>query len=298
MKRQHAGNVTVLAPLNNFQWPGDEFNVEGLGTLMPTAAVPDLLTNCENPCGFQKRVIQEARHWLSFQQQPQDVLKAAEKVNVFLLALWIVVPTRTQVRVHFKFEEDPKEAIPTCHHDRFQWQKHGVREQVETQHLEQASGYIPGITNIYTARKRLRNALHLTFTGCQSKHWQVAYVCFSAAAEAILTYDTAPGITRRLSKSFACLTQEEKVERDTAYREFRRLYGVRSDIMHGRAAKCRCATQNLKCLAKFSDMLRELWQTVLSSPETIESLERCDDHRKEFFGNLQEGYDGPGRSMA
>jgi len=288
---------TVFAPLSNFVWDGEEFPVEGFCSVRPSSQMAEIIRGQLNVCDAEKKQVEGVTHWLSFDQQPADRLVPREKVNIFLLALWVAVPTKTHVRVRFEFQKDSLQPLATCDHNRFHWTEGHPKDKVESDHLEQASSYIPRIRSIYLAHKRLRNALHLTFAGCISIHWQVAFICFSAAAEAIVAY-AKDRIGHRLSMAFACLTQHEKEERDAAYREFLRLYYVRSDIMHGRAAHRSDFGKNRRELAKLTDILRELWQAVFSSPRTLEALERDDDYRKEFFENLQEGYDSPGQSTA
>jgi hypothetical protein len=297
MNDEAAEKSTVFAPLSNFVWDGEEFAIKDFGNVEPASHIAEIIRGPLNVCDAENKQVEEVTHWLSFDQQSADRLVPREKVNIFLLALWIAIPTRTHVRVRFEFQKDCPRPLVTCDHNRFHWTEGHPKDKVESEHLEQASSYIPRIRSTYLVNKRLRNALHLTFAGCISIHWQVAFICFSAAAEAIVAY-AKDRIGHRLSMAFACLTQHEKEERDAAYREFLRLYYVRSDIMHGRAAHRSDFSKNRRELAKLTDVLRELWQTVFSSPRTLEALERGDDYRKEFFEDLQEGYDAPGQSTA
>ena len=297
MNDEAADKTIVFAPLSNFVWDGEEFPIEGFGSVRPSSQMPEIIRGQLNVCDAEKKQVEGVTHCLSFDQQPADRLVPREKVNIFLLALWIAIPTKTHVRIRFEFQKDCPGPLVTCDHNRFHWTEGHPKDKVESEHLEQASSYIPRIRSTYLVNKRLRNALHLTFAGCISIHWQVAFICFSAAAEAIVAY-AKDRIGHRLSMAFACLTQHQKKERDAAYREFLRLYYVRSDIMHGRAAHRSDFGKNRRELAKLTDILRGLWQTVFSSAITLEALERDDDYRKEFFENLQEGYDAPGQSMA
>jgi len=116
--------------------------------------------------------------------------------------------------------------------------KHGVS-------FEEAStvfGDSHELITMYQARGRLRNALILTLRACSARDWQVGVVCFAAAAETILNYSQS----RKIAES-----------------RFRRLYRVRSDIVHGRAYDRKQRTQNLKDLASFSNLMRQLWRVVI-----------------------------------
>jgi len=294
MREPPTGISTVFAPLTNFVWDGDEFVIEGFGTIKPCSEISDIIRNQTSICDPEKKQAEEVAHWLTFTQRPNDALVPRERVNIFLLALWLAIPTKTNVRVRFEFQNGSAEPLVTCHHDRFHWTRGHPADRLETTHLEQAGSHVPSLRSVYLANKRLRNALHLTFAGCISIHWQVAYICYSAAAESMLAY-AKDRIGHRLSLAFACLTKREKEERDAAYREFLRLYYVRSDIMHGRAADRTDYYKSQWELAKLTDTLRELWQAVLASPVALEELERDDDYRREFFEHLQQGYRPPGQ---
>jgi hypothetical protein len=49
------------------------------------------------------------------------------------------------------------------------------------------------------------------------------------------------------------------------------MYGVRSDIMHGRTHNV-VLDDRLRMFARFQDMVRRLWRSVLSSPEFIDGI--------------------------
>jgi hypothetical protein len=67
------------------------------------------------------------------------------------------------------------------------------------------------------------------------QEWQSAFVCFSAAVEALLTYSTGAGVTERPAKAYATVVARGDTENQEAIEKVRRLYAIRSDIMHGRA---------------------------------------------------------------
>jgi hypothetical protein len=234
-------------------------------------------------------------HWLSFEQSQTEVLTPKEKLNIFLLALWLVVPTKTQPK--FRFELPRKSGSGKLSKfarllDRFQWIGPQAKDKVETKHLGQMPRYVEAMIAVYTARKRLRNCLVLTLRGCKTIDWQVAIVCFSAAAEGLLTYEKGLGLTNRLAKSYACLVESTKLGRDRAFRAFSHSYDVRSDIIHGRATHRRGPKKNLREAARFSDLLRRLWRAILVSNVVWSELEKDDAGRKTWFINREKEY-GP-----
>ena len=282
----------VIVPLSNFTWSGKTFQIDDLYTIEKMDTIPDLAW-CEDLLSKNdKDDIGRASHWLSFEQSSNDKLSPSEKVNIFLLALWIVLPTRVHVRFRFELPRESgngQYCSAVRYYDQFQWIKTQAKDQIKTKNLQKLQGVIDSLQKIYTNPKRLWNSLVLTLKGCTTIDWQVAFICFSAAAEGILTYKEGTGITRRLATSFACLTKRTKNQRDTAYQKFCALYGIRSDIMHGRIVHSRMTDgKKLKELSRFSNLLRGLWKTILLSPSIMAEIEKCDAKREVWFNKIGE----------
>ncbi len=283
--------MNVLAPLFNFNWDGDHFDLEKLGKIQLQQSMPDLSNFKSSLTDFDNDALRDVNYWLLFEQKPTDKLSEDEKINIFMLALWITQPTITQVRISFICKKNMYTVRRYL--DRFQsnWQYEEVR--IDNNVLRKVNEYTVSLVNIYLSRKRLYNSLLLILSGKFSISWQVAFICFSAAMEAILTYSDAPGITRRLAKAFACLSETVNSNRNSAYKRFMELYKIRSDIMHGRAMNYFDANINLKNLNNFELLLKKVWETILSSECFILELEKSDAERKSFFDKIENGYQPP-----
>ena len=173
-------------------------------------------------------------------------------MNWVLISLWLVKPTASHVAFRFKLgqgESADKKGVSRLY-DRFAWLPDDAHEKFDDSDLQTLSLYYPALRDISYRRRRLNDALMLTLTGCWSHQWQAALICHAAAVEALLTYSTKSGITDRLAKSYACLVETQKTCRDTANEEFRKLYSVRSDIMHGRTNNV-ASSERLPLLARF-----------------------------------------------
>lgn len=287
----------VLAPLSNFNWSGNNFQIGDFCFIEKLDKIPDL-SWCEDLLSqSEKEDLGDVSHWLSFEQSPDDKLSPSEKINIFLLVLWIALPTRVQVRFRFELlhkSGNGQESHAVRYYDHFQWIEPQAKNHIETKHLQKLHKLIGGLETIYISHQRLWNSLVLTFNGCTTIYWQVAFICFTAAAEGILTYETGRGITNRLAKSFACLTKKAKRQRDAAYQTFKHSYNIRSDIMHGRIVYSAMKNKSkLKELAKFSDLLRKLWKVLILSQAIMAELEKDDTHRKTWFIKIEHGYNPP-----
>jgi hypothetical protein len=283
--------MMVLVPLFNFNWHGDLFEIKKLGKIQRMQKMPDLSKFKTHLTEFDTDALRDVTHWLIFEQKDNMHLDESEKINIFLLALWIALPTRIQIRIIFKSSENMNTV--TRHLDRFQHTISYSLDKINNAVLTKVNNYIDNIMNIYINPKRLYNGLVLNLTGNFSISWHVAFICFSSAMEAILTYSKSGGLTDRLAKSFACLTETEKSKRDIEFTNFKRLYNIRSDIMHGRAMNYDDQKINLKNLNEFEIVLRKIWQTILASKDIIVELEKKDKDRKLFFDKIEKGYQPP-----
>jgi hypothetical protein len=177
--------------------------------------------------------------------------------------------------------------------DRFNWVQGVAGDRIEDADLNLAASYFPRLREFRLAERRLLNGLLLTLAGCMAHNWQVAFICHAGAAEALLTFDTGKGITRRLATAYACLVETVPADRDRAFREFQLLYGIRSDIMHGRTHTV-SAADRLPYLARFEEVLRRIWTSILSSPPTVVAdLEGSDQQRKRYFQQVGGSYVAP-----
>lgn len=285
----------IYAPLQDFYWNVGDFELTPGLWIRRFNQKPDLqgldATLAEDE---QTDAFFYAQHWLTFHWNEGTEPSPAEMVNLALVALWLVKPTRSHVAFRFQLGQEAAagEKSRSRLFDRFAWVPGATHEEFDDSDLQSTSSYYPALRNICCAGSRLNDALILTLTGCWSHQWQAALICHAAAAEALLTCSTARGITRRLATSYACLVETQRACRDAANGEFRTLYSVRSDIMHGRVHNVPPSDQ-LPLLARFQNVLRTLWRVEISSPQLILVLDGSDTQREEYFSQLTSGYTPP-----
>jgi hypothetical protein len=284
----------VYAPLSEFWWTGQDFTIAPGIEIKRLYQIPDL-RGLENVLAADERgILRSAGHWLTFDWSTDEKPAPNEIVNLVLIALWLSQPTKAHVELCFEISNDPAMAPDGWHRylDHFSWVPGAAVDKIENANLTEAALYYPKLRDLHLASGRLQNGLSLTSAGCMTHSWQPALICHSAAAEAILTYDTGQGITRRLALSYACLVENSAAERNRAFLEFRDLYSVRSDIMHGRSYNV-VAGDRLPILARFEAILRKLWRVVLASPVLIQVIEGSDAQRAAHFRRLQGRYNPP-----
>jgi hypothetical protein len=284
-----SGGIAVLqvwAPLIDFPWEGGDYPLrDGLRIVRQPR---DFTWDAEGTRYFLSQEEQESArttdHWIEIDQPAHDKTSAAEKINIFLVSLWIVRPSLTHVSLRFEQTPDGLKVFRVL--ERFQWIKDQLHPDVEGKHLASVRAMVPSLLRICEARGRLRNALSLTFRACISKDWQSSFVCFSAALEGLLNYDRGRGLTERLASTYAKLLARYGEGSNDDHHTFTRLYNVRSEIVHGRAYERESSTRNLVDLAGCSDLLRRVWRIVLEHDDVLERLEQDDSVRQDFFSRL------------
>lgn len=287
-------NLKVFAPLQNFQWAGNDFELSP-GVWIRRFSEPPSFRGLDGFLSERERDnVGRARHWMVFDWNASSVVSATEIVNLALLSLWLIKSSQTHVAFRFEFDQAAPNGIKNINRllDRFSWINGVTDDKFGTSELQKASSYFLPLHNACSARGRLNDALILTLAGCWSHRWQVALICQSAVAEALLTYADGPGITRRLATSFACLVESQQQQRDAAFKEFRAMYTARSDIIHGRTHNV-AAPDRLPHLARFNEIVRRLWCVILASPYLAGVLDGADAQRKAYFLLLQSDYKAP-----
>lgn len=276
-------DVRVWAPLVGFEWAGSEYQIADDTWIKKGVAYRGY--ESDEFANFlsrdEREECREIRHWLSIVQPAHYEISTKASVNLVLIALWIVRPTRTSVPLRFEEAEAGFRTAARVH-ERFQWIDEQAAENIKTRDLDKTRDILQPLRTVYKARQRLRNALVLTFRGCLTSDWQSAFICFAAGVEALLTYSRGPGLTDRLARAYAKIACNNG-SGELAKEHVKKLYLIRSDIVHGRAYDRKASSRNLRALADFSDVLRSLWRTVLEDRELSSILEGDDRRREEFF---------------
>lgn len=276
------------APLPDFPWDGEEFDFSPDVRFVRVDKITEPILSRFKFSTREQKLLNNSSYWLEFQsdEDPRDV------VVLILLSLWLVMPMH--LRAPFCFtapfgDEDLVRSLPHI----FWGSTDG--QIFDEESLLLAKKQFSSLKIVYANQQRLNDALQLTFHGCWAEHWQVALISHAAALEAILTYSEKRGLTDRLCKAYASLVKDDESERITAYEEFSTSYEIRHDAVHGRAYKISSDLRVGK-LKKLQDLLRQLWQVILSSQPCIEILEKDDGEREVFFAEKTNGIAWPEKS--
>ena len=202
--------------------------------------------------------------------------------------MWVNKPN--QIKTRFRFDN----YTPVRQLDQFQYIRVDSNDNsFDLNDLENVKIFYNAFCRIIRRNKRLYIAQLNTFMGCQQYHWEVAFLLFSAAFEALLNYQRGYGVIKRLAKANACLMEQTKYKKDSLFKKFEKLYNIRSDIMHGEQKKRQRTDGNLKKLSELSSLLRNLWQKILTDKDLQTILEADDNIREAFFKKIQSGYSVP-----
>lgn len=210
-------------------------------------------------------------------------------MNTLVMSFWIHAPSKITLKYRFGDGGDFSKIM-----SRFQFNKYDQnRQSFTSQELNEVKKYYGALVRIIRKRGRLFTALSSSFMGCLQYNWRSSYLLYATALAAMLTYSASPGITKRLSKAFACLISTDHTKRDNYYKRFYLLYNIRSDIIHGRTRKYSKPVGNLKKLSMLTEFVRKLWQKILLDPNILNFLEQDDLGREKFFKSIEKGYVAP-----
>ncbi|MDO9577220.1 MAG: HEPN domain-containing protein [Candidatus Cloacimonadales bacterium] len=215
-----------------------------------------------------------------------DFEELTSYINIFQLALLITKPTK--VKIPYKFNE--------FNISRYGYQFNFIKKytyKLTKKDILKVSEIYPVLLKIYqndSKINRLKSAMVDVLSGCLTITWNSAYVLYMISLETLLTEGSKFGVKKKLASAYAILTENDLAKRQQAFKDFIDIYKIRSDIVHGKSFndKYNDGNLNLKELAKCRDMLRKLWQVILSSEEIIEKLSGNDKVRRKYF-NLISG---------
>lgn len=288
-------NNNSLSPLRNFRWNGTEFTLSDSFEIQRISPLEELLKIGNNSqCLSEIDIdyyIKPFKYWLIIKHR-QDITPE-DQMNIFLIALWIIIPSRVTINFRFSLNHNNKTYGFARVCDNFQHNLEHTECTISNENLRAVTKIIPQIEKIYLQQKRLHTSLYLTYSGCTQKNWQTAFICYSVAIESLLNYGNRKSLTANLAFSNACLVEPDNRQRHISYKKFKKLYDVRSIIMHGKERKKENSIINLENLASFSNILRKLWLSILKSDEIINTLEQKNSIREKFFTELQKNYQTP-----
>jgi|GEM_PF-4853937 len=283
-----AKNKYICFPLFNFKTDVPSFHFSDFLSLNKHIYVPTKRDKNFSLSVEEVNSIKKQKYWLFLaQDRIPDGLSSSEIGNLLLLAFWIHRPVQFQLR--YKFETNGFTRLL----DRIQ---HNEEDNNNNSFTIDDFQTIKEIYNqVYVAairRARLKTALLNTLYGSFAGNWRPAILLYTAALEALLSFSTAPGITKRLGRCYACIVSNNKNQRDAFYEEFVFAYNLRSDVMHGRVIETN-ERENLQNLSRLTNLLRTLWTAILKYQRLCIDLEADDKSRESLFDTLTKGYVAP-----
>lgn len=278
MRMRFTPGEGMQVPLNCFAWNGEQITIApGVSiTYLETPPHPGEEIWRERLDEKAKQELDEASHWLVMDEVPPGV-SAAEVMNVFFIALWLAVPTEAHARHRWG-------ADPAVVHDVFCHVTGRIERSISDAQLLEAGRYYQALLDVARSGGRLDNSLYLTYAGCTLALWQPSYICFTSALEGLLTHraQTRDNISH-LGEAFALLTETDAEPRREARKLLKRLYDVRSQIVHGRAGTFKNSAGNLNNLRDLRDALRSTWAAILTLPGAVAAFDGEDEDRAAYL---------------
>ncbi len=266
-----------FAPLRDFPWDGriqidSNWSIEKIPNKWLEELLSSSLISKED-----ERTLGQATHALV----GRGISGANANINLFLLALWIVRPTKT--RADFSFFRKGLSTSPSRYMDKFQPNPASISEELQDSDIDLAAKFFLFFQHeAFGCPGRLRTALQFSIFANFSIAWQVSFICHASSTETLLNCFNSPGITRQLAEAFSLICANNGGSRQD---EFRQFYDRRSDIVHGKGYLPNNPDENLNLLNQATCISRDLWQKVYSEQAYFEALKN--DSLKPYFDSLK-----------
>jgi len=237
-------------------------------------------------------------YWLYLKNDYDEI---EEIINIFQLVLWIIRPTEYHINFISNLTKDNKKRIYRYLLSRFIPIHNHFEYEYNNNDIEKLKKFLPTMIDLYK-KNRFKNSIVFNYHGCITNFWEAAYIQFSATFESLLNHksyiskqlinELKWGVKKKLAWAYAILTEANNEKRPLAFDNFRDIYKIRSEILHGESFKEKYndGNINLHKLAKCRDMLRKLWRVILDSDEIIEILSGSDNVRRDYFKKVANGW--------
>lgn len=235
-------------------------------------------------------IIKSITYWLHIETNFNT-----EIIYIFQLVSWIVKPTKLRICFLINSANIAEDGLKEDNFSKlkeFIYIPAHVEPCFNNKDITKLKRIFPILLGLYQNKPIFYNAVGLNFQGCVAFHWEAAYILYVTTFEALLTHKSKWGIKKMLSWAYAILTETQDVGRQKAFNEFREIYQIRSEILHGESFKDKYKKGdiNLEELAKCRDMLRKLWLKILYSKDLQKIISKNDRTRRRFFHEMSNGW--------
>lgn len=289
----------LIVPIFNLYIPTQSYSITNSFSISTVdQSFFDLFANYLSKDDYES--IQETSHCIIIEAETSSDLSEDEVINMFLIACWIAKPTQVQIKFKFRFNkfstaQNASQSITYFSriHDLFQYNEFEIRNDIRLMDLNT----LRKVTHIFSVLLKISNqkgniysCLHFMVAGCQAYRWTVAFVCYAVVMESLL-YSSRNDSTINLLKAYACLASHNDKARDKYYFAFKRLYDLRSRILHGNLYDIDFDDkQSLISLAELSKLLRRLWRRICYSSDYQINLDFKAEKRYKWIKNMIKDY--------
>jgi hypothetical protein len=273
-------HVTAYVPLFRFSCEIVAFAIAPGVRLQRSSTLPDL--DLKALSDREKNELPGVGYWLVIDDHAADGHSAAERMNQWAFALWLVRPTHLELRFRFEESVDGSYHGFSRLHSSTRWNQEDVDPGRFTAiELAEAQQTFAVFETIPTD-SRLEMALSLSVEATWQHRWHAGIVLHSAAAETLLTSERGRGLTSRLANAYAALISPGASDRNAAITGFAAAYDARSGIVHGRSELDEEGAR-LRALALWSDIIRDIWRVIIAEPAALFALQGNDSIRNDFL---------------
>lgn len=273
--------MRVVMPLFEFSYKGNEIQFTDNYSLEHFDHEKDIP---QDLAGLSKLGISHIslENWALIANSPNENYRS--EINLLLMALRIYAQSNAFIKWRF-CKEDPAHLTRLGDYERFRNLATASSRRIAEESLLTVRNGFLNLLEMYAVSDRTKNALYFTWRGlCSRKHID-AYIFLVCAIEALFSNETSEDVTKTLIKRTQNFLSGI---RGFGGDQIKRIYKIRSDMVHGRIPHTDKdsdqAKQNIKNLGKLESLVFTCIKKILD--EKIYSKYNDIDAKEKFLNDL------------
>ena len=210
------------------------------------------------------------------------------RLRLAFLAMWITRPTGAHfsyfIKYHPSFSNDVAHTINKYYAEIIPHPSYSATLFDEDQILDLQTIFT-NLLGYFGKEKRPSLAIDFVSTALQINPWGPRYVTFTSVLECLFSTDPME-VTHKLSERVALFLEQSPEERQNIFKEIKKLYGLRSTIVHGGNLSRNLSAENHKMGGELEQIAHRVLKRLFKDLDLLERLSKKRPQVQKYFENL------------
>lgn len=227
----------------------------------------------------------------TFCKDPSESLVTAEDrsdeiLNRAILSVWITVPTAARFVGVFRYRDSfegvcslNRHATTLIPHEKYR------TNELKSEDLQDLKRVFKGLSYISDQKYRPMRALHLLMASLHLWYWDLRFAGFTSVIESLFSTDNQE-LSHKLSERIAFFMEHDFARRESLFRYMKRIYTVRSRILHGDDLPSMDKSESFEILADLELLVQRLLKRILMDDELIQKFSGSQNERARYLESL------------